>query len=177
MANQQKPQPKQKKQVRRHDLTTGRRSILDKDIQDIIIQAIQDGAYDYQAAEAAGVADRTFRQWMQWGEKAEEDGIEEDLFRKFAEAVRQARAQARVQAERTVFEIDPFKWLRYGPGRERAGRPGWTDEVQVTGAQSGPVDMVIRTVWGRGADKRQHAEHSEADDSSRSDSDSFMDDQ
>lgn len=27
---------------------------------------------------------------------------------------------------------NPLAWLRYGPGRERAGEPGWTESREVT---------------------------------------------
>jgi hypothetical protein len=51
-------------------------------------------------------------------------------YHEFAHAVRQARAQARVAAETEVRRLQPFHWLRYGPGRERLGEPGWTERQQ-----------------------------------------------
>ena len=41
------------------------------------------------------------------------------------------------------------KWLRYGPGRERPGEPGWTDSAQLSGPECGPVaEPVYVAVWG-----------------------------
>ena len=35
----------------------------------------------------------------------------------------------------------PVTWLRYGPGRDRPDAPGWTDQRQLTGPDSGPMEL------------------------------------
>ena len=54
--------------------------------------------------------------------------------------MRQARSEARIVAKIEVRKMNPFHWLRYGPGRERSGEPGWTDSIEV---QQQPVTLII----------------------------------
>ncbi len=96
----------------------GRRSKLSPDVVRHITDAIRAGAFDYVAAQSAGIDPGTFRRWMADGRPA---------YRAFRADVRRARAQARVDAENRVFRNRPFEWLRYGPGRDRLNEPGWTD--------------------------------------------------
>ena len=80
---------------------------------------IRAGTYDWVAAEAAVIGNSTYYRWMERGERSAAEP-----YRSFWSAVRQARAQARVAAETEVRrEINPIAWLRYGPGRDRAGEP------------------------------------------------------
>lgn len=153
----------------------GRNIKLTAEAQATIVEAIQRGAFDHIAAEAAGVTGRTFRNWMERG--AEEA---RGLYADFYAAVIQARAKARINAEARVYETEPYKWLRFGPGRDRPGSPGWTDSDG-----SGPMteitqgDMVIRTFWGRASEtppprvaeieEAAPREASEADDESSTD--------
>ena len=95
----------------------GRRTKLSADVHQQVVAFIRAGAYDWVAAEAAGIGRSTFYRWLQRGER---DG--RSPYRPFAHDVRQARAQARVAAETEVRRDQPLAWLRYGPGRERPGR-------------------------------------------------------
>lgn len=118
-------------------------------LQGEILELIELGAYDYQAAEASGISQRTFQRWMRWGQDEAERMEREDAgypseeracYYHFARAVEKARARARVQAEIRVQAEDPKFWLRSGPGRTRPGRPGWTETVSVVGGDGeGPV--------------------------------------
>ena len=109
----------------------GRRTKLTPEVHNLITQYIRDGAFDYVAAQAAGIGYRTFRRWMKSGESRSDSP-----YRQFWQDIEEARAQARVAAENKVFADAPFNWLRYGPGRERPGKPGWTDSRQIE--YSGP---------------------------------------
>lgn len=126
----------------------GRHPKLTEETQAAIVEALSRGAFDHVAASAAGIAERTFRYWMERGAEAA-SGIYHDFYA----AVSRARAEARLEAEARVYETDPYKWLRFGPGRDRPGAPGWTD-----GEASGPMteitqgDLVIKTFWGRASD-------------------------
>ena len=61
----------------------------------------------------------------------------------FHEEVRQARAQSRVAAEAEVRRDNPLAWLRYGPGRQRPGEPGWTESRELLGQDGGPVRFTL----------------------------------
>lgn len=117
----------------------GRRTKLTPEVQKSIVKLIRDGAYDYQAARASGIDDSTFRRWMRAGERGN------PIYRPFCAEVRQARAEARTAAEIQVRKDNPLAWLRYGPGRERPGEPGWTEsaKVEVTGAEGIPLSVEI----------------------------------
>ncbi len=85
------------------------------------------GALNWVAAQAAGIAPTTFYRWMAEGKKASSG-----LFHNSEAAGGEARASTRMRAEIAVFEDNPIAWLRYGPGRERDGEPGWTESVKST---------------------------------------------
>jgi hypothetical protein len=95
-------------------------------LADRVLSYIKSGGYPRVAAEAAGVPEEVFLQWLRWGEmkKAREP------YRGFARGVRQAIAHGRLIAELAVHEKDPKFWLTHGPGRETAHSPGWTGEVK-----------------------------------------------
>src|SRR4051812_20021462 len=96
---------------------------LDGQVLQALIAHIRRGAYDWVAAEACGISRRTFCRWMERGQAGEAP------FAAFSAAVRQARAEARAEAEAWVFANNRLAWLRFGPGRERHGVPGWTSPV------------------------------------------------
>jgi hypothetical protein len=73
------------------------------------------------AAEAAGVPARVFERWLRRGRTRRAPAV----YRGFAAAVAQARAQARLAAELQVFDKRPLDWLKCGPGRETRTDPGW----------------------------------------------------
>lgn len=122
---------------------------LTTEAQSAIVEAITKGAFDHVAASAARIAPSTFYHWMDLGSEASR-GIYYDFY----VAVCEARATARAKAESIVYNTDPYKWLRFGPGRDRPGSPGWTD----SDATSGPItevtqgDLTITTYWGRASE-------------------------
>ncbi len=99
----------------------GRKTLLTPELEATILGFIKAGAYDWVAAEAAGIGSTTFYRWLN------EESSPEEPYRAFRENVSRARAEARVVAEAAVKREEPFRWLRFGPGRDRPGRPGWTD--------------------------------------------------
>lgn len=120
---------------------TGRRPlILDPKIRQQIVSSIRLGAYLWVAAAAAGLTERTLMYWMAKGR----EGIEPYV--QFFHDVEGAQGYARLTAEMRVHADDPKFWLRVGPGRERPGRPGWTEEayrVEVTGPEGGPIEHEV----------------------------------
>jgi hypothetical protein len=87
---------------------------------------IRAGGYAPVAAEAAGLPRRVFERWLARGRKKRAPGE----YREFAEAVRQAEAHARLRAEMAAYKKDAMNWLKSGPGRESADRPGWSMPVR-----------------------------------------------
>jgi hypothetical protein len=102
----------------------GRPTVLTLDVMQTLEEHIREGAFEWVAAEAAGISRRTFYYWMKRGERGEEP------YAYVETRVRQAQAHARLEAEKRVRHDSPLSWLRLGPGRERAGKPGWTLPVQ-----------------------------------------------
>lgn len=102
----------------------GRRTKLDGVVLAIVVEEIRRGGFDWIAAQAAGIGDRTFREWMERGRRGEGKYV------LFEAQVTKARAQARLGAEQWVRSHNPLAWLRLGPGRERRGKPGWTEAAK-----------------------------------------------
>jgi hypothetical protein len=99
---------------------------LEPEVTQRILNAIRDGAYDWVAAESAGIGVSTFFHWIQRGAEDETAG-RSSPYRNFRNAVRRVQAEARGETEVKVREKDPLAWLMKGPGRDRPGEPGWTD--------------------------------------------------
>jgi hypothetical protein len=110
----------------------GRRPlILDPRVREAILQRIRVGAFEGVACEAAGVSQRTFMYWVSKGQQ----GIEPYVH--FFNQVREARAQARLTAERGVHAQDRKFWLQYGPGRK-----DWRKEpLEVTTPDGQPIQV------------------------------------
>lgn len=108
----------------------GAKILLTYAVQDRICELIASGAWDYIAAEAAGISQNSFYKYL-------------ERFPVFKRNVEAAKAQARADAEKRVREMDPAKWLRYGLGKDRPGRPGWTGKDD----SSGNAVTADITVW------------------------------
>src|SRR5262245_14694313 len=91
-------------------------------IQQAIVAYVRAGGFPHVAAEAAGVSADTFEQWLELAERPHAAA----KYRAFAEAVRQAAAQARLSAEVETRNGKPLDWLRGGPGRPTREGEGWT---------------------------------------------------
>jgi hypothetical protein len=115
----------------------GRPTVLNEQVYRKLLEALRGGAFDWVAAEAAGIHRSTFYNWLARGEQGEQ------TWAGFAREVLRARAQARLRAEGRLLEQDPLNWLRLGPGRERRGRPGWTE------AAKAQVDLSPEEVAGQ----------------------------
>jgi len=100
--------------------------ILTIALQNEICAFIRQGGFPEAAAEAAGVPQATFRQWLARGEAPRAKA----LYRVFVAEVRKAAAQARVLAEMEAVKKNPLAWLKHGPGRETADMAGWTLPVR-----------------------------------------------
>jgi hypothetical protein len=101
---------------------------LTPDIQRQILAYIEAGSFDYVAAEAAGIDDRTFRDWMARGEGRHPTRRRTPELAAFAHAVREAKARARASREIVVAERDPKFWLSHA-ARSKPGREGWSEPI------------------------------------------------
>jgi hypothetical protein len=106
----------------------GRKLKLAPELVQAISTHIRDGAFDWVAAQAAGIGTTTYYRWLEWGARRGARRV----YREFREAILTARAEARVQAEMRVYQEDRATWLLRGPGRERPGQPGWAASAGVT---------------------------------------------
>ena len=124
----------------------GRPSKLTLDVHEAIIRSLIFGASDFAAATAAGIAERTFYDWLTRGldaADAEDEGEPIDTieipYMQFAQEVRQARGHAVGSAESMLFFSDPGAWLTRGPqARTRHDRDGWSQPVAVVAPSGGP---------------------------------------
>ena len=117
-------------------------------VQQSIVAYVRAGGFAEVAAEAAGVRRVTFLGWMRKGD----DPKAKPRYRAFAEAVRQAQAQARLGAEVSARNDKPLDWLRNGPGRETAEQRGWTSNARpATGKGTGAalLQAEVRELVGR----------------------------
>ena len=99
-----------------------KRPLLTAAVETTILAYVRAGGFAHVAAEAAGVAREIFEEWMRKGESKRPVA----KYRLFAEAVRQAEAQARLGAEVAALKGKPVDWLKAGPGKETAAKPGWS---------------------------------------------------
>lgn len=105
------------------------RHTLTPTLQETIVAYVRAGGFPNVAAEAAGVPGEVFADWLRQGEKPRARAVYRDL----VEAVRQATAQARLNAEVSVCSTKPLDWLRCGPGKPMGSeRPGWTTAAKPT---------------------------------------------
>ena len=95
---------------------------LTPEIEAKIVAYVRAGGYAHIAAEAAGIPREVFEEWMRKGEAKRPN----KTYRLFAETVRRAEAQARLNAEVAAFKNKPMDWLKAGPGKETTATPGWS---------------------------------------------------
>jgi hypothetical protein len=101
-------------------------------LQEKIAAFIRAGGFAHVAAEAAGLPREVFARWLERGERP---GAPAN-YRVFARAIREAEAQARLQAELNVRSDKPLDWLKAGPGKASSDKPGWTNPGKAGGAES-----------------------------------------
>ena len=119
----------------------GRKCALTAQVEATICSYIRAGAFAWVAAQAAGIGRSTFTAWM---------ADERPRFRAFQAKVEEAKAQARLAAETEVRKTDALAWLRLGPGRDKAGEPGWTESAKVehSGPNGSPLPAINFTISG-----------------------------
>ena len=81
------------------------------EITQMISSYLQAGGTPAIAAQAAGISEQTFNQWVAKGKTTRAP----KAFKAFYRAVEQAHAQARLRAEIAAFNDKPLEWLKSGP--------------------------------------------------------------
>jgi hypothetical protein len=115
---------------------------LTRALQEKIAAFIRAGGFAHIAAEAAGLPRELFARWLERGERADAPAN----YRAFARAIREAEAQARLQAELNVRSDKPLDWLKAGPGKSSADNPGWGNSSKAgSTTAAGKVDAA--QVW------------------------------
>jgi hypothetical protein len=104
-----------------------------------VLSYLRAGGFLHVAVEAVGLSAEAFALWLRRGEGRRAPA----RYRALARSVRQAQAQARLGAEASVLGDRPLDWLRYGPGREDAGRPGWTAAARPASAGAVGVSPLL----------------------------------
>ena len=131
---------------------------LTEDQKRLIIAAIEAGATDYVAAEAAGISPRTLRDLRARAEGRHATRRSTPELKAFFEQLDETIARARMRQEIEVAKSDPKHWLKYR-ARSRPGLEGWTEPVpempEATDAQRLPtkeeLQVVVSTLIESGA--------------------------
>jgi len=162
MTDEKKLAPSKEVRVGRKALIEGtimvesKGGMVERPIRDVIIERTLTGSFAWVAAASAGISQATYFRWMRQGEanvaevdaqnatfeeRGEETRVEPNVYGRFYLEIKKASAQARRFVESKVMRDNPLAWLRYGPGRDRPGEPGWTDatKMEVTGKDGAPL--------------------------------------
>ena len=91
---------------------------LTDDVEKQILAFLRAGGTPHVAAQAAGISADCFAQWFQEGKSPRG----RRRYRRFAQAVEQAAAQARLGAEVNLHRDKPLEWLKQGPAGGEWGR-------------------------------------------------------
>jgi hypothetical protein len=107
-----------------------------------ICSCVLAGACGHAAAEASGICDIIYREWIRLGEDADKREMT-DVYATLATEVRHARANARIAAEIKTKAMDPKWWL------PRMYRQDWGDsptQLEVTGKEGAPLGLTLEMV-------------------------------
>jgi hypothetical protein len=122
-----------------HFMARKQRIRLTPRLRDQIVAAVRGGAYPHVAAAAFGISRDLFDAWLHRGGAADA----REPYRSLFQEVQAAHAQARVRAEVNALEEAPKFWLESGPGRDRAGEPGWASAVKASDAMSASRNALL----------------------------------
>jgi hypothetical protein len=109
---------------RRRGRPVGSVSLTDE-IQRTIVEALRAGVMPGAASNLAGIAPRTYFEWIERGEGRHPTRSATPKLKAFAKQARVAIAQARAYAEARVYREHPKYWLTHA-ARSKPGLEGWT---------------------------------------------------
>lgn len=139
---------------------TGRRPIiLDKGVQDNIVDAILGGNYLETAAAYAGVSRATLFEWLAKGREAqaqiqrEEENLipNAQVYADFLDAVEGAQARAEVQAVASLRKAGLEHWqaTAWWLERSRPRKYGRLERTEITGADGAPIAIDLNAERNR----------------------------
>lgn len=128
---------------------TGRKTKLTPEVQEKIVKAIEDGNFDFIAAEAAGISKRTFFRWLARGE-AESERLgksgarprkSERPFWHFWHAIKKAHATAESIRVRIINNASEKNWQAAAWWLERKHSDRWSrkEKRELSGPDGGPI--------------------------------------
>lgn len=101
--------------------------VLTPQLVDKITAYVRAGGHAHVAAEAAGIPQEVFWEWMLKGDRLRRKRSKDNhLYQALWQKVLEARGQAQLRAEIKALEEDPLAWLKFGPGKETKTRTGWS---------------------------------------------------
>jgi hypothetical protein len=130
------------KQRRRRGRPPGSISLTPEKHQ-LLIAAVEAGASDHAAAQAAGIDPRTFRDWRARAEGRHPTRKPTPQLAELFREIDEAGARARISREIVVADRDPKHWLRY-KARSKPGLDGWTEPVPEE-ADAGAAPVYVPT--------------------------------
>lgn len=136
--------------------STGSR--LTEEQKSLILSAVEAGATDHVAAQAAGISPRTFRELRQRAEGRHSERPSTPELRAFFAKVDESIARARLKREIEVARTDAKFWLGHR-ARSKPGLEGWTepvpdgsdDEVSVHVMELDELQQIVITLVTSGA--------------------------
>lgn len=152
----------------------GRQSLLTEERLNQIVNYLRQGAYAEDAAQASGISDVTYYNWLNRG-KAEEQrqsqGLdpnpEEEKYLRFLRAIKTAQAEGAMRhVTNVVRAADDGNWQAsaWMLERKNPGKWGRRDRTEHTGLEGGPVRIEVSTVDLEAKVLRLLAQRSEQDE-------------
>jgi hypothetical protein len=113
---------------------------LNEEQKSLILSAVEAGATDHVAAQAAGISPRTFRELRQRAEGRHPERPSTPELRAYFARVDESIARARLKREIEVARTDAKFWLGHR-ARSKPGLEGWTEPVPDGSGDEGPVHV------------------------------------
>jgi len=129
---------------------------LTPEITEQIAAYIRRGIFPHVAAEGQGVPPRTFREWIARGEGRHPTRPPSPETEALAEAVRKAKAEARMLAESWMHTERTPQWLARAAPTSEDGE-GWSDPPAVKDGGLGLVGRFTAEEWDRAMDRLEEA--------------------
>jgi hypothetical protein len=118
-----------------------RGSRLTEEQKSLILSAVEAGATDHVAAQAAGISPRTFRELRQRAEGRHAERPSTPELRVYFARVDESIARARLKREIEVARTDAKFWLGHR-ARSKPGLEGWTEPVPDEADDEGSVHVM-----------------------------------
>lgn len=150
-----KATPKPPAKVAKTPAKKGRRTSLNPEVQERIVEALKSGCYVEEAVTYVGISVATVYNWMDRGRKERnrlqafpdsEPDTTEVVFLEFLEAVEKARAASQIRAIAQIQKAaSDGTWQAAAWYLERSAPKRWgrRAEVEVTGSEGGPIRMDV----------------------------------